>query len=182
MTEASENHLRNIAAAVNMIESKFYFSDQLTLNANSLSLTALTSGKTVKFPISLIEAAEGALAPLLEVADDSPFGAGDKTIVDPQVRSALQLKPEQFSIDNDLEIITPAILEKIRLALVPDTASITAVLDKLNIYPKGGHFLEHRDTPQSETSFGSLVVLLPVSFKGGLLQLVNQNIVVRFPG
>ena len=65
--------------------------------------------------------------------------------------------------------LPPAVLEKIRTELVPDAGAVTAKLHKVNIYEKGGHFAEHRDTPRSETHFGSLVLLLPAYHAGGAL-------------
>lgn len=115
----------------------------------------------------------GALKPLLEVAEQSPFGKGKKTVIDQQVRSALQLKPDQFSLN--MEVVTSSMIETIRRALVPDTASIRVQMDKLNIYPADGHFLEHRDTPRSTDSFGSLVVALPVPWVGGMLTLNHEG-------
>lgn len=49
-----------------------------------------------------------------------------------------------------------------------------AQLLKLNIYPEGGMFTPHRDTPLSERTLGSLVVTLPLRHAGGEL-LVNHG-------
>ena len=62
-------------------------------------------------------------------------------------------------------------LEKVRAELVPDAGGVTAKLHKVNIYEKGGHFADHRDTPRSDTHFGSLVVLLPAFHSGGALSV-----------
>lgn len=48
---------------------------------------------------------------------------------------------------------------------------MTATLHKLNIYETGGFFADHKDTPRSETHFGSLVVCLPAFFTGGALAI-----------
>ena len=167
------SHLKAISEAVDEIESKYFHSDKIHLGDEKLVITVLKTGSTVCLPLSKKLCAEGALAPLLEVAEQSPFGKGKKTVVDQEVRSALQLKPDQFSLN--MEVVTSSMIEAIRKSLVPDTASIRVQLDKLNIYPANGHFLEHRDTPRSTDSFGSLVVALPVPWVGGMLTLNHEE-------
>lgn len=50
---------------------------------------------------------------------------------------------------------------------------IRAELIKMNIYPKGGLFKKHVDSPKGE-AFGSLVVFLPSYFEGGKLIVENK--------
>lgn len=45
---------------------------------------------------------------------------------------------------------------------------IKAELIKINIYPKGGLFKKHVDSPKGD-AFGSLVVFLPSYYRGGKL-------------
>ncbi len=54
-------------------------------------------------------------------------------------------------------------------------SSIRAELLKLNIYPEGGHFVAHRDTPKSADSVASLVVVLPTAHVGGDLSVQHRN-------
>ena len=67
-----------------------------------------------------------------------------------------------------------------RSELVPDARAITAKLHKINIYEKGGFFTDHKDTPRSETHFGSLVLLLPAYYKGGALSIDHGGESTRF--
>ena len=53
--------------------------------------------QTVKLPVSA-EHAEQRLAPLLAAAKTSAFGRGGETVVDPTVRVASELTPDQVGI------------------------------------------------------------------------------------
>ncbi|KZP28259.1 hypothetical protein FIBSPDRAFT_852764 [Athelia psychrophila] len=44
-------------------------------------------------------------------------------------------------------------------------------LYKLNVYGVGDFFKTHKDTPRSDTTFGSLIVVFPTSHEGGILLL-----------
>ena len=102
----------------------------------------------------------------------SPFGHGGETKVDANVRMARQVMGDALTFTGGWDGVVPVeVLEKIRSELVPDAGSITAKLHKVNIYEKNGHFAEHRDTPRSETHFGSLVILLPAYHSGGALSV-----------
>ena len=114
-------------------------------------------------------------------AAPSPFGHGNQTVVDTTVRKAHQLMPEQFQLSGGFDGALPAaILEKVRSELVPDARAITAKLHKINVYEKGGFFADHKDTPRSETHFGSLVLLLPAYHAGGTLSVDHGGESKRF--
>ena len=56
------------------------------------------------------------------------------------------------------------------MLLLASYASLSATHNQdcvLARYEQGGHFANHRDTPRSDTHFGSLVLLLPCHFTGG---------------
>jgi hypothetical protein len=53
------------------------------------------------------------------------------------------------------------------VSLVPEASAVRAELYKLNLMERGGFFKPHKDTPRGgDTCFGTLVVALPVPFKG----------------
>jgi hypothetical protein len=67
------------------------------------------------------------------------------------------------------------ILGQIRESLCPhDAAPPSAELHSLNVYGRGGHFVAHKDTPREPSIFGTLVVCLPLDFRGGRL-IVEQE-------
>lgn len=73
-----------------------------------------------------------------------------------------------------IERIFSDVIEAIKNSMGCDN-NITAQLIKLNIYPKGGLFKKHVDSPKGD-AFGSLVVFLPCYFKGGKLMVENKNV------
>jgi hypothetical protein len=63
------------------------------------------------------------------------------------------------------------ILSKVRAGLGCEDASVSAELYKLLVYDRGGFFLTHRDTEKTERMFGTLVVTLPSTYRGGALRI-----------
>ena len=115
---------------------------------------------------------------LLKVCDPSGFGHGNETRYDPTVRRACHVPAERLKIDGfDLE--KSGILEEVRLALSPDAERIHFTLLKMNVYPEGGHFASHRDTPPTPPDgrihLGSLVVVLPAAHVGGGLTVQHRG-------
>ncbi len=159
-----------LGRAIDGIESKYMTQGQWTM-PSSLKLTLAADNTPITFPMQR-GAQPAEMARLHKAADPSPFGKGKETVVDESVRKAHELKPDAFSLSGGFDVTVPAeVLEKVRAELVPDATSISAKLHKVNVYEKGGFFAEHRDTPRSDTHFGSLVVLLPSYHKGGALAL-----------
>ena len=172
-----EDHIEAISEASAKIESTFYASG-FHEPAAPLEINLTSSGKRLQFPMSAAVFASTALQELETASSPSPFGAGAKTVLDPSVRQARQLLPSDFTVNFDP--VSSGILERVRQALVPDAAEITAELHKLNHYGVGGHFAEHQDTPRDPTMFGSLVVALPTPFQGGQLSVSHGDHMVTF--
>ncbi|KAL6069936.1 Fe2OG dioxygenase domain-containing protein [Balamuthia mandrillaris] len=125
------------------------------------------------------EAREGeALAGLVECCSAATFGQGSKEVLDSSYRHALQLSPDHFV--TNFHALEYDILDKIKGILSPKSTKIRAELYKLNIYPKGGHFKAHVDTPRGDSMFGSLVVCLPAAFQGGQLVVRHAQSEVVF--
>lgn len=105
------------------------------------------------------------------------FGVGKETHRDPRVRSGGQLLAhrEQLAVYG-LDLETTGILREIHRTLCPfDPEPPTATLYSLNVYERGGHFVRHKDTPRSKDALGTLVVCLPVDFRGGRLVLRHET-------
>ncbi|KOO52928.1 hypothetical protein Ctob_011361, partial [Chrysochromulina tobinii] len=171
--------LSELGMAVDAIESRYCTSGQwLMPSALKLQLSKETS--PVSFPMPHGQQ-EKELSRIRAAAEPSPFGHGNQTVVDTTVRKAHQLMPDQVVLSGGFNGTLPAdILEKVRSELVPDARAITAKLHKINIYEKGGFFTDHKDTPRSETHFGSLVLLLPAYYKGGALSIDHGGESTRF--
>lgn len=134
--------------------------------------------------ITLPLAGEDALA-LEKIASPSSFGNGDETVLDPAYRLAFELKvkwatfefqsspelvldqPGQFASTFDPLHPSHSILKAI--SDLTTAGPLTADLHKLNVYPTGGFFKSHRDTPRAPNHIGTLLVGLPTAHTGGEL-------------
>lgn len=115
---------------------------------------------------------------LMARCQPAPFGAGRKTHHDRRVRDGGQLLARDGALGvSGLDLHATGILPEIRRALCPgDERSPEAELYALNVYRGGGHFVAHKDTPRDPDVFGTLVVCLPVPFRGGALVLRHGSI------
>lgn len=104
------------------------------------------------------------------------FGKGTKTRTDVVVREGRQLYARNGALAVEgFDKALRDILCQIRESLCPhETAPPSAVLHSLNVYGRGGHFVAHKDTPREPSVFGTLVVCLPLEFRGGRL-IVEQG-------
>jgi predicted 2-oxoglutarate/Fe(II)-dependent dioxygenase YbiX len=107
---------------------------------------------------------------LIELSQQSPYGRGEETIYDTNVRHSWQIAAEDFELTNPqwAEALQEAI-EQIGKQLGLGDAKIEAEQYKLLIYEKGGFFAAHRDTEKTPNMFGTLVVNLPSEHEGGEL-------------
>jgi len=67
------------------------------------------------------------------------------------------------------------ILSKVNTGLGCEDASVSAEFYKLLVYERGGFFLAHRDTEKTEGMFGTLVVTLPSTYRGGALRIRHSG-------
>lgn len=114
---------------------------------------------------------------LLKQCDPAPFGVGGDTRYDARVRDGGQLRADdEDALDvSGLDLGKSGILAEVRRSLCPGDRQLpTAELYALNAYGRGGHFVGHKDTPRDPSVFGTLVVCLPVRFRGGRLVLTHD--------
>lgn len=106
---------------------------------------------------------------LIKQAAQAPYGRGEETVVDPQVRRVWQLEPTQFALRNaEWKSCVALIVETIRQEF-GIAQKVEAQLYKLLVYEKGSFFAPHRDTEKAERMFATLVVCLPSKHEGGTL-------------
>ncbi len=103
------------------------------------------------------------------------FGEGAETRTDVRVREGRQLYARDGALAVEgFDEALGEILGRVRASLCPhDAAPPSAELHSLNVYGRGGHFVAHKDTPREPSVFGTLVVCLPLDFRGGQL-IVEQ--------
>lgn len=113
---------------------------------------------------------QGQVRALIEVAERAPYGKGTETLVDTSVRDCWQIDaarvrlggrawPETFS----------GILGAAADGLGCPVERLDAQLYKLLVYPSGGFFSSHRDTPKADGMIATLTISLPTAGAGGEL-------------
>lgn len=109
---------------------------------------------------------------LCELGTHSPFGLGERTLVDKNVRSTRQIEPEAMKFNNPafVQWLQGNLLLDIRASMGIDTEiSLRLSLYKLLIYKEGDHFLPHKDTPKENGMVGTVALVLPGGWKGGIV-------------
>lgn len=102
---------------------------------------------------------------LVEHGELAPFGHARETKIDPAVRLASRVGGLQVGGFDPADV-----LGEIEAALSP-RMHLVATLTDLLVYPTGGHFAQHKDTPRSPELVGTLIVGLPIEHAGGAFQI-----------
>jgi hypothetical protein len=105
---------------------------------------------------------------LINFSQQAPFGRGEETIVDTNVRNAWQIAAEDFELTNpQWEQDLQEAIDEIGKQLGLDGCNIEFEQYKLLIYEEGSFFTAHRDTEKIPNMFATLVVNLPSEREGG---------------
>lgn len=115
----------------------------------------------------------GVVAWLLAHGEAAPFGLGDETRLDPAVRSAVRLSARGSVVVRGFD--PASVLPDIESALSP-REHLSARLTDVVLYPEGGHFARHKDTPRTAELVATLVVALPIAHEGGALRVGREAI------
>src|SRR5215831_18354274 len=107
---------------------------------------------------------------LIQLSEPAPFGRGEETIVDPDVRKCWQISADDFELSNPQwhEALRAAV-DQIGKELGLSGCNIGFEPYKLLIYEAGSFFASHRDTEKIPNMFATLVVNLPSQHEGGEL-------------
>jgi predicted 2-oxoglutarate/Fe(II)-dependent dioxygenase YbiX len=107
---------------------------------------------------------------LIEHSEQAPYGRGEETIVDPQVRKCWQLSADDFELENPQwnEVLQVAV-DQMGKELGLSDCHIGFEPYKLLVYEQGSFFAPHRDTEKIPNMFATLVVNLPSEHEGGEL-------------
>jgi len=126
----------------------------------------------------------GQVRELIAVAEAAPYGKGLETVRDDSVRKCWQIDARHLELSSiTWNSFITVVLEKVKKDLGVE-AEISALPYKLLIYEKGGHFLPHRDTEKLEAMFATLIIALPSTHEGGVLQIRHggREVAVDFSG
>jgi predicted 2-oxoglutarate/Fe(II)-dependent dioxygenase YbiX len=118
----------------------------------------------IAFPILPFQAER-----LVAIAEAAPYGRGEETVVDREVRKTWQVDPAKVRIGGRR-------WEKTLAGLVADIAvglgvsePVAAQFYKLLVYDTGSFFVDHRDTEKVPGMFATMVLVLPSTHDGGEL-------------
>ncbi|HXP70547.1 MAG TPA: 2OG-Fe(II) oxygenase, partial [Candidatus Dormibacteraeota bacterium] len=103
---------------------------------------------------------------LIAIAQQAPYGRGEQTLVDTEVRRTWQIDPERVQIrgrawDRTLENIVGRAAEGLGV-----TGPVAAEFYKLLVYDEGAFFVSHRDSEKTAGMFATLVIVLPAFYRG----------------
>ncbi len=112
---------------------------------------------------------------LIAVAEQAPYGRGQETLVDTEVRRTWQIDAARIRIEGRSWAKT---LEAIVAQVAADlgvTGKVVAELYKLLVYDQGSFFVSHRDTEKAPRMFATLVIVLPSIYSGGELLVRHRD-------
>ncbi|KAF7352874.1 Zn(2)-C6 fungal-type domain-containing protein [Mycena venus] len=110
----------------------------------------------------------------------APFGQGERTLVDKNVRDAWEMDASQIHFDNPawktfIHQVSQEVCLKLGLA-AGQASTVRCEPYKLLLYETGSHFLPHQDTEKAKGMFATIVVVLPSPFQGGAAHLSHGDL------
>jgi hypothetical protein len=113
---------------------------------------------------------------LIQHCEQAPYGKGEETRVDTDVRRVWHLKPERFALTNpDWEPFLKQTLRQVREGLGLEKQKLESHLYDLLLYEPGSFFLPHKDGEKLPRMVATLVLVLPSSFRGGELIVRHEG-------
>ena len=124
----------------------------------------------VALPLLEVQAAQ-----LVGAAERAPYGRGEDTVLDENVRRTWQIDASRVRIggrlwQQSLNAIVAGAAEGLGVS-----EPVQADFYKLLVYGEGDFFLSHRDTEKCPGMFASLVIVLPSIYTGGELIVRHQG-------
>ncbi len=125
----------------------------------------------LSYPINEVQAKS-----LISMAHKAPFGKGNETVLDNNVRSAWEIIADKLTFHGkQWATFLDKILGHLKPELGIEDYAISAHLYKMLIYEKGDFFLQHKDSEKEKGMFGTLIIALPASHTGGELVVSFDN-------
>lgn len=90
-------------------------------------------------------------------ATPAPYGHGERTVLNAQVRDAMQIDARELEYDEDWERQIQDIVSQAIQGLGVE-GRVRAQAHKVLLYERGGHFKPHRDSEKIEGMFATLIV------------------------
>lgn len=106
---------------------------------------------------------------LVAGAEQAPYGRGQETLVDTEVRRTWQIDASRVKLSGKhWQKNIDDIVCRVALGLGVN-GEVNAELYKLLVYDADSFFIRHRDTEKAAGMFATLVVVLPSAYSGGEL-------------
>ncbi|MDQ0393162.1 2OG-Fe(II) oxygenase [Labrys monachus] len=120
------------------------------------------------------------LEALIAAAEQAPYGRGNQTLVDTDIRRSWQIDAGKVHIHGKAWARSlQEIVDRVAAGLgVSDP--IKPELYKLLAYDEGGFFVSHRDTEKAPGMFATLIIVLPSAYTGGELVVRHRDREIRF--
>lgn len=174
MTAARDDLAAVLAAAA----SPAAFSATRSAPATDLQIVVRGVGP-IRLPVSQAQARQ-----LCKVARPARYGHGEDTILDRGVRDTWEIPKSRVKIDARRwnKALRPA-LDRLALDLgLPSGSKLRAELHSMLVYSRGQFFVQHQDSEKDDAMIASLVVGLPSSFKGGVLEVQHGGETATYRG
>ncbi len=145
----------------------FYASGVAEIHTPSLTVEGIGA---VALPLLPMQAEQ-----LVSVAERAPYGKGEETLVDTEVRRTWQISADKIRLggkhwQNNLDGIVARVAKQLGV-----NGKVVAELYKLLVYDKGSFFVSHRDTEKAAGMFATLVIILPSVYTGGELLVRHRG-------
>ena len=113
---------------------------------------------------------------LVKMATPAPYGRGEETVLDAQVRDARQIEAGRVRLSgSSWEEMRDVLLEAVAQQMGLADAKFEMEPLKLLIYEPGGHFDWHADTEKSSAMVASATLVLPGDYEGGALVVEHKG-------
>jgi len=124
----------------------------------------------ISFPILPVQAER-----LVAIAEAAPYGRGEQTVVDREVRRTWQVNSAKVRFGGrHWDKTLAGLVADIALALGVDEP-VTADFYKFLVYDAGSFFVDHRDTEKAPGMFATMVLVLPSTHSGGELVIKHLD-------
>ncbi|CAA7268308.1 unnamed protein product [Cyclocybe aegerita] len=145
-------------------DGNFYHASLLTTAPNPC--VTISGLGLVGMPLSKRDAKS-----IISCATLAPFGHGERTVVDKEVRDTWEIEPSRIEFANkewEKFVRGPVCAEVCReLGVAVGNSPPRMELYKLLLYETGSHFLPHQDTQKANGMFATVIILLPSAYTGG---------------
>ena len=145
----------------------FYTSGTVEIFAPRLEVSGVGP---ISLPLLAVQAEQ-----LIAAAERAPYGRGEETLVDTEVRRTWQIGADRVHIQGRNWAHTLEAIVARAAAGLGVSEPVSAELYKLLVYDTGSFFVRHRDTEKAPGMFATLVVVLPSIYTGGELIVRHRD-------